>query len=320
MKECFFAYPESYPITVSRIIGAIYGIYCPVIITVNVALIVSFFSTKQPMNNTSNLLIVCLSISDCLIGAIVMPMQFIRSLWFSSEIYCSIVRVSLPLQFLFGGISFFMTMLLAMDRYIHMNPNVLQNDSKIAKLFKRPRIYILIFALCAFFIAISLSLYFLMNINPKIMAYFLAFSTIFLIVMMPIFVIIYTRSYLKIRRFVAENQVYQSRRDSGSNESPEYLKELFKTVLLLVIATMISYLPFIALTLSATILGFINQNNIFSTEYLIIAHTAHFLLYANSFMNALIILYRNEKSRKWLKDHLHLCCKQQNKEGEQRGP
>ncbi len=82
MSECFFGYPKSYPMYASRIIGAIYGIYCPVIITINVVLIVSFFATKQSMQNTSNLLTICLSISDSLIGAIVMPLQFIASILF----------------------------------------------------------------------------------------------------------------------------------------------------------------------------------------------------------------------------------------------
>ena len=225
MSECFYSYLTTYPIYASRITSVIYGIYCPMIITINAVLIVSFFATKQSMKNTSNLLIVCLSISDCFIGAIVMPLLVIESLWFNSR-YCSIAKVSLPLQYLFGGISLSMTMLLAIDRYIHMEPNVLENESKIAKLFKRPRIYILIIGCSIFFTAISLSLYLLLKINPQITAYFTAFTAIVLLVMMPIFVTMYTLSFLRIRRFVAENPIYQNRGESDANESPEYLKQV----------------------------------------------------------------------------------------------
>ncbi len=129
MSECFFIYPETYPIYASRITGVIYAIYCPVIITINVALIVSFFATKQSMKNTTNLLIICLRISDSLIGAVVIPVLIIKLLWFDTEKHCSIVPVFFSLDYLFGGISFTMTMLLAIDRYIHMNPNVLENES-----------------------------------------------------------------------------------------------------------------------------------------------------------------------------------------------
>ena len=52
-------------------------------------------------------------------------------------------------------------------------------------------------------------------------------AAIILLVMMPIFVTMYTLSFLRIRRFVAENPIYQNRGEADSNESPEYLKELF---------------------------------------------------------------------------------------------
>ena len=320
MAEYFYSYPETYPIYASRITCAIYAIYCPVIITINVALIVSFFATKQSMQNTSNLLIICLSISDCLIGAVVMPVLIIESLWFDTEKHSSIVRVYFSLNYVFGGISFSMTMLLAIDRYIHMNPNILENESKIGNLFKRPRIYFLIFACCAFFTTTSLSLYFLVKTNPKITAYYAGSMAILLLILMPILVTMYTRGYLRIRRFVAENPVYQNRGEADSNESPEYLEELFKTVLLLIIVTMISYLPNLALNASGAVLTFLNHSYISSTTFLIIAHLAYILVFSNSFLNALIILYRNEKSRKWLKEVLQSCCKRRKIGKEQRSP
>ncbi len=318
MEECSFKYPDSYPLYVSRVTTAIYAIYCPVIITINIVLIVSFVATKQCTKNTSNLLIVCLSLSDCLIGATVIPTLIMESVWFDSKRLCPVFYASFPLQYLFVGMSFFMTLLLAIDRYLHMNPNILENNSKIAKLFKRPQIYFLIFACFVFLMAMSLSLYFLMKINPKITGYFNALCAIALLVILPIFVTMYTRSYLRIRRFVAENPVYQNSGESGSNESPEYLKELFKTVLILIIATVISDFSFIAVNFTATILSFMNHSKATSTEYKILAHTGYILLFANTFINASIILYRNKKSTEWLKKCLSSCCRHRKREEEPR--
>ncbi len=320
MSECFFTYPESYPIYLSRIICAIYAIYCLVIVTVNALLIASFFATKQSMRNTSNLLIVCLSISDFLIGAVLMPLQFLGSLWFDSKRICSVMKVSLPLLYFFPGISFLMMMLLAIDRYIHMNPNVIENDSKIAQFFRRPRIYILIFACLTISAIVSISLHFSMEINLLLASVFTTLCTISLIIMMPIFVAIYTRSYLRIRRFVADNPVYQNREEVDSNESPEYLKELFKTVFLLIVALMISYLPILALSLSTTILSLVNLDYLRTTGYSILLNTGYILLFTNSFINALIILYRNKESMKWLRKCLRLCCKKRKVEEEPRRP
>ena len=85
--------------------------------------------------------------------------------------------------------------------------------------------------------------YFLVRINPRITDYYNGAVAVLLLILMPILVSMYTHGYIRIRRFVAENPVYQNRGEADSNESPEYLKELFKTVLLLIIVTMISYLP-----------------------------------------------------------------------------
>ena len=119
---------------------------------------------------------------------------------------------------------------------------------------------------------------------------------------------------------MAESPVYQNRREADSNESPEYLKELFKTVLLLVIATVTSYVPMIAVTLAITILSFANHTDLNTTKYKVSVHTAYILLYANSFLNALIILFRNKKSRRWLKERFHSCCQKRKNEDENRSP
>ena len=65
---------------------------------------------------------------------------------------------------------------------------------------------------------------------------------------MKIFVTIYTRGRLRIRRLVAEKPGYQNSGVVLSKISPTYLKELFKTALLLVIATVTSYVPTITTT------------------------------------------------------------------------
>ncbi len=75
-----------------------------------------------------------------------------------------------------------------------------------------------------------------------------------------------------------------------------------------------------ALTLTVTILSFMNHTDLNTTKFKTLAQTSYFLLFANSFINALIILYRNKKSRKWLKECLHFCCKQRRKEEEGRSP
>ena len=95
---------------------------------------------------------------------------------------------------------------------------------------------------------------------------------------------------------------------------------MFKTVLLLVLVIVISYLPALLLNASEAVLSFLNHSYINSTTHIIIAHFAYVFIFSNSFLNALIILYRNKKSRKWLKERLQSCCKLRKKEEAQRNP
>ncbi len=310
MGECWFSYPDSYPVVARVIISTIFAIYCPLIITVNAVLIASFIATKQSIRHTSNLLIVCLSSSDCLLGFL-MPLMPIESVASGSEWFCTLNRVSTTLQSFVCGTSLGMTMLLATDRYFHMNPNFQRNPPKIAKLFKWPRIFILIIACVVFSSIVSLSLLLAFEFNPMIAFYIIGFYAALVLIMMMIFVTIYVRSYLRIRHFAANNPVYQNR---DANESPEYVKALFKTVLLLVTATVASWLPFISLNIAATVSGFVKYNQINDTAYIIFARAAYTVFLSNAFINALIILSRNKKSRKWLKKRFCSCCKRREDE------
>ncbi len=318
MPKCLYQYPDSYPVYAEIIISAIFAIYCPVIIILNVVLIISLFATKQSMRNTSNLLIVCSSISDCLIGAVVMPMIVTETFLLHSSSLCTHIEISMALKIFFGGVSSGFTMLLAADRYFHMNPEFQRSQSKIAKLFKRPRIYVLIFACLVFFAAITLSFFFTTRLNPQIAFYFAGSYLVIMVVMLATFVAIYTRTYFRIRRFVAQNPIYQDSGESGSNQSPEYLKALFKTVLLLVVATALSWLPTIAMNISSTVLSFVNHAYINTTKYLMLGKVADAMFFSSSFVNAFIILYRNEKSKKWLKKFFSSRCRQVNEQEEAR--
>ncbi len=314
MDTCVYSYPDTYPTYIHGIFCAIFSIYGLVIIIVNLVLMVSFFATKQSMQNISNLLIVCLCVSDCLIGMILMPVMALEGLLLDSKIRCFFANLSFTLQLMLGGTSFGITMLLATDRYLHMNPDFQSNSSRIAKFFKRPRIYILILSCFAFSAAVSLMKYFMMGKNTRVVTYFTAFYAIFVLIMLTVFVVFYTCSYLRIRRFVAENPVYQSREEPDSNESPVYLKALFKTVLLVIITAVVCWLPLLALNIAVTVLRFMDNSLISSTLVITLGKTALALFFANSFINALIIFYRNKKSKEWLKRWLCSCFGQRNKE------
>ncbi len=283
-------------------IGVIYMIYAPVIVFVNVILIVSMIATNQSLKKSSNLLIVCLSISDALIGALLMPVLSIRSLWYNSPKICLLRIVSWYLQLYLHGVSSITTLLLALDRYMHMNPNFQSSTSKLSKSFKVPYIYLTIFVVCLLPGAVILtSLHFTAQQVPEAPSYFQAFYAISLLMAIMFFTALYTRGYLRIRHHVANNPIYARRGEDNSNEVPAYVDKLFKTVLILLVAMTISWVPSLVMYGIMTIGSFMAKPLINPDTSLILDSIAILLSYGNSAFNALIVLYRDEKSRDWLR-------------------
>ncbi len=307
---CTWMYPSTFIIWIQKVAGVINIIYAPIIITANVLFIASMIATKQSLTKSSNFLIVCLSCSDCLIGAILMPLQCVENFWYDFNEICLLKRIAAFVQLYFCGMSMSMTMLLALDRYLHMNPNFQNPPSKLAKLFKRPKIYFTVFGSCLFQVVVSFAIHLTTKHFPNTIMLFVSFFCIFMVFSITLVAAIYTRGYLRIRRYVAENPIYANRGEAS--ESPEYLNALFKTVLILLIVIIISWLPILAYS---TFLACTKFGKTASLERRTLLKKTSFLLFNfNSAINAVIIFYRNEKSRKWLRELVSFCCRPRNNE------
>ncbi len=192
------------------------------------------------------------------------------------------------------------TILIAADRYVHMDPDFHRSSSCIAKLIKRPYIYISIFCVCLYFALESTGVYLMMHYMPQGFAHFALYNMIFILLAIIFTVGMYTRGYLRIRSFAAENPVYANRGESNSNESPQYLKELFKTVFLLLIVMAISWLPMLITNAITAFNYFITGTSLTPESAFFSGTISLLLLQTNSVTNAMIIFYRNKKSKKWL--------------------
>ncbi len=297
-----------------KVFGAILFTYCPMIITINAFLISSIIATNQSLENTSNLLIVCLSGSDIAFGAIVLPLIATDHFWYNEPNVCALKTTSVVLQCFFYTNSTGITMLLATDRYLHMNPDFHQSPSRLAKFFKRPRIFVLLLTVSLMSAALAIELHFCMMNGLNLHIYNTLFCAVLTLISITLIVGLYTRGYMRIRRFVAENPVYANR--EPNEESPEYLKQLFKTVLLLLIALTFSSLP--ALISSGWLaMAYFTSSSYPPSGSALLYEIMLLLLYTNGVTNAVIIFYRNKKSWKWMKNQLsRFCCRQQrNQEG-----
>ena len=200
------------------------------------------------------------------------------------------------------NVSTLLTVFLGIDRYLHMNPDIRNRQSRIKKIFKTPCIYYLIGFLVTFLMAYFAFAAFYIHGNAFIdIASF--FLTSLVTTAITITACLYTKGYLRIRNFTDSNPVYCN--SGGSSERPEYVRSLYKTVMVLVCLVCIHYLPLSIISIVAAILKYSKisfDGNLFAYFY----EFAVLLVYASWFTNSFAILYFNKKAKNWIISKLRL--------------
>ena len=289
------------------------GLCSPLAVILNVLLIAAFYATKQVFLNTSNFLIICVSSFDLILGMIVIPLYLIVELFPSSINVCIWRKAA---QILYGSImsaSGYFTILIAIDRYLHMNPN-LENRSRFSKLFDRPYIYFLV-TLVAFF-AVSVSVAFAEFVYLSPVSFAISYLCMMLLTAFGLLTVmsLYTKGYLRIQRFASNSPIYWESHASGV--APQYVRKLYKTVLLLVIFQMFIYIPTCIAETVFAVLGMTMSREDYS-KVRVWALFAGVLMLANSFINSLIVIFNNKDAKQWiLSKTYHKCCRKTSSSGQ----
>lgn len=259
----------------------------------NSMLLIALIKTKQVK---SLFLISCLCVADLLNGAVTFPVFACKYFVSSLKESCLFQLVS---SFIFGSIaafSVFITILLALDRYSHMNPNPVGQE-RLHRIFKRPWNYILVI-LTGLACLTSNILQVLAMSRGISFQIFNAFSATLSALILLSVTVLYTKGYLRVKQFVDESPIYQQ--NNGAVARPLYVQRLFKTVMMLVIVTVISYLP---LTLGIIMISVYDMMNIASDlntrDDVFIAMLSCFAL--APLIDPLIIFRYNNEAMAWLK-------------------
>ena len=191
-----------------------------------------------------------------------------------------------------------LAVLIAIDRYLHMNPDLHNRQSLARKMFKRP--YIFFVNLFVFVISETLSLISLFyRSQDRMWKSVMSFTSIILFAFLILTTVaLYTRGYLRIRRVADNNPVY---RESG--ETPEYVRSLYKTVLVLVLLVCIHSVPYFGLRLALVIL-FISKKPYNGLILKYASEVSILLFNAGCFTNAMAVLYFNKKAKYWIRSKM----------------
>lgn len=289
------------------------AICSPLAVILNSLLIAAFFATKQVFLNTSNFLIICVSSFDLILGIIVIPFYLMSDLFPKSINICCWNKAA---QILYGSIlstTAYLTVLIAIDRYQHMNPNV-ENRSRFSTMFERPYIYFLVMSVA--FFAVSISVVFAEFVYLSPISFAISYLGMMLLMAVGILtiVVLYAKGYSRIRRFASNSPIYRESHASGV--APQYVRKLYKTILLLIIAQSFIYIPTCIAEVVFAVLGMaMSQENYSKVREW--AMFAGVLLLLNSFINSLIVIFHNKDAKQWiLSKTYHKCFKKMSSSGQ----
>ena len=262
-------------------------------VLLNLISIIAFAATKEAVKNTSNLLIFCTCFVDFAYGIAIMPLHvyIINSL--DSIGVCIAIKILFAAGGSLGNSSAMLKTLTAVDRFLHMNPNIENQPSKFHRIFKTSNIgYVVIFVIIVSSTISGLSMTLVTSISTMMIV--LGPGVVFSItIYVSIVTGLYIKGYRRIRTFTEESSVYHE-----GGEQPAYVKSLYKTVLILVLLLCVSYIPYciaqaIIYTIYSMNLDLSLNAYTYSIEMLgLLAHT-------NYFTNCLAVLYFNKRAQSW---------------------
>lgn len=267
---------------------------CSVAVTIcNATLLTALIRTKQVKSPT--LLIVCLCVMDLLNGAVSFPLFTFTHLTTMLQENCLFQQISV---FTFGTItslSMLITVLITVERYCHMDPNIASN-SRLKKLCSRPYVYGLLAAVF-FIVLFHQSLTIVINQEKAFSAFKLS-AGIVSVALLASVSFLYFRGYARVRRFVNESPVYQN--SDGIVARPLYVRRLFKTVLLLNSVVFISYLPLTTFIVIDSICDTTKLKSCLGiNDDIRVISMAFFLL--GPLLNPIVVLMYNNEARNYLK-------------------
>ena len=265
---------------------------------INIILVFAIVKTHQLVNYT-HIYILCLSVSDCIQGAITAPSIALLFIVYHTERNCVLSNAVQAFALFNVHLSGYFILLIAFDRYMNIGTEFTQNNCFLKRL--KTKIGSVILTSICFISSFAHAGVSFPRTKYKrhltILMSILDFTNIITVY------VLYIRIYLKVRKHSEGSLINKDRNANEENgNSPKYLTELAKTVFLILISLAVCYLPFTALYFY--MLNFSNDKASLTLQY--IYYLFMLPVFFNGILDSCIILCRNEELCGYLRRKL-LC-------------
>ena len=269
----------------------------------NIILIASFVGTKQINKNTTNFLIFITSANDLLLGCLSLP---IIAIGIYVHDLCSLFMKGFLALSTLGMYSALLTTQVALDRYLHMDPNVLNTSKwrkRFKKCFQKPQIYACLLFSAIIAILYAWYIYKRMNAVNELQSILRLIEVVVGITGLSFLAGLYLKGYYGIKSHVTESCVHSNETSIDLIHRVRYLQNLSKTVLLLVLAMLLTYVPFCIANGIQAVTKLVKGYS--ATKWFMLFYTLSYLLMcSNGIFNSIIVLYRNKEAKRWLFQNL----------------
>ena len=222
-----------------------------------------------------------------------MPLCAFLFLTYGNQTKCQLVLTSEAFTLFHRSFSGFLTLLIAVDRYINIRPKFSEDNCCLKKL--KPKCSsVTLTSLCLLWSVASVGL---LNLEKNLRNALLRIcvGTIDISGVVTVYTL-YIRVYIKIIRHIKTSVVYSKEKvQNRSTEMPQYTNELAKTIFVIMVIIAACYLPFLLLHIYISNAGGIPISNGLQFSCCLS------FLPMNTSLNACIFLYRNQRLQGYLK-------------------
>ena len=265
----------------------------------NILLISSFIGTKQINKNTTNLLIFITSINDLLSSCSLLPIIAFTIYRYDTNVKCTLFLTAFMALVALVRYSGLLTYLITIDRYLHMNPNVLTISKwreRVKKSFKRPQIYFVLSSSAIIAALSSWYFYEVVHFSEEWQGVLQLIDAILGLLGMSTLSRLYFKGYSGIYKHVVQSRLHSNETLADSSHRVGYLQNLSKTVLLLALTMLLTYVPFCIATGIKAVTSLVKAFPM--TQGLMLFYSLCFpLMCSNGIFNSMIVLYRNKEAR-----------------------
>ena len=265
------------------------SVTCPVILILNSILIICLVKTKE-LRNAHGVLLLLLSVSDCFIGLVTIPLQIVLFTLFRKHPACTMESISHAFSYSTIHFSGYMIAVISFHRNVHINPNLTLQNGISRFLVKKTGLTILVVVtVIVTFIQTLVSVILYDKFIPR-----LVLAIIDAVIITYVFVT-YFWVYFKVWNFSKTITTAQIQ-PGGTADVREY--PLAKTVALILISAAVCFFPYNILVGLRWRRQRQGREVSIGIQYGI--YLSLILLYCNSAINAAIIIFRSTKVREYI--------------------